>query len=136
MTKSNDIVLPNGNTFLATTASSPGYWAKATDPITAIKAVRRQEGSGWPKGRVPIAVYYGDAETLHVNEMGGLNWNLDKPYIPIGLFTVTKQSIKPLKKSHFEGADTDHDEWIAKELSSVEAQVERRKKQVKEAANT
>ena len=94
----NDHVLPNGNTFLASTASGVGYWAKATDPVTAIKEVRRQEGSHWPKGKVPIAVYYGDAETLHVSDFGGVSWNTDKPSIPIGLFAVTERSIKPLQK--------------------------------------
>ena len=122
----NDHVLPNGNTFLATTASGQGYWAKATDPVTAIKEVRRQEGSHWPKGKVPIAVYYGDAETLHVSDFGGLSWNTDKPYIPIGLFAVTERSIKPLQKADFEEGGS-HEEWMAEELSNVERQVTKRK---------
>ena len=126
MATRKDHVLPNGNTFLATTASGQGYWAKATDPVTAIKEVRRQEGSHWPKGKVPIAVYYGDAETLHVSDFGGLSWNTDKPYIPIGLFTVTERSIKPLKKSDFEEGGS-HEEWMAEELSNVERQVTKRK---------
>ena len=122
----NDHVLPNGNTFLATTASGQGYWAKATDPVTAIKEVRRQEGSHWPKGKVPIAVYYGDAETLHVSDFGGLSWNTDKPYIPIGLFAVTERSIKPLQKADIEEGGS-HAEWMAEELSNVERQVTKRK---------
>ena len=122
----NDHVLPNGNTFLATTASGQGYWAKATDPVTAIKEVRRQEGSHWPKGKVPIAVYYGDAETLHVSDFGGLSWNTDKPYIPIGLFAVTERSIKPLQKADFEEGGS-HEKWMAEELSNVERQVTKRK---------
>jgi len=123
--KDHDHVLPNGNTFLAMTASSPGYWAKATDPITAIKEVRRQEGSHWPKGRVPITVFYGDAETLNANDYGGVRWNTDKPYIPIGLFTVTKRSIHPLKKADFEEGGS-HLKWMAQEFSSVERQVDER----------
>ena len=122
----NDHVLPNGNTFLASTASGVGYWAKATDPVTAIKEVRRQEGSHWPKGKVPIAVYYGDSETLHVSDFGGLSWNTDKPYIPIGLFAVTERSIKPLQKADFEEGGS-HEEWMAEELSNVERQVTKRK---------
>ena len=122
----NDHVLPNGNTFLASTASGVGYWAKATDPVTAIKEVRRQEGSHWPKGKVPIAVYYGDAETLHVSDFGGLSWNTDKPYIPIGLFTVTERSIRPLRKTDFKKGGS-HEEWMAEELSHVERQVKKRK---------
>ena len=122
----NDHVLPNGPTFLASTASGVGYWAKATDPVTAIKEVRRQEGSHWPKGKVPIAVYYGDAETLHVSDFGGLSWNTDKPYIPIGLFAVTERSIKPLQKADFEEGGS-HEEWMAEELSNVERQVTKRK---------
>ena len=122
----NDHVLPNGNTFLASTASGVGYWAKATAPVTAIKEVRRQEGSHWPKGKVPIAVYYGDAETLHVSDFGGLSWNTDKPYIPIGLFAVTERSIKPLQKADFEEGGS-HEEWMAEELSNVERQVTKRK---------
>ena len=122
----NDHVLPNGNTFLASTASGVGYWAKATDPVTAIKEVRRQEGSHWPKGKVPIAVYYGDAETRQVSDVGGLSWNTDKPYIPIGLFAVTERSIKPLQKADFEEGGS-HEEWMAEELSNVERQVTKRK---------
>ena len=116
----NDHVLPNGNTFLASTASGVGYWAKATDPVTAIKEVRRQEGSHWPKGKVPIAVYYGDAETLHVSDFGGLSWNTDKPYIPIGLFAVTERSIKPLQKADFEEGRS-HEDWMEDECSVLPA---------------
>jgi hypothetical protein len=125
----NDHVLPNGNTFLASTASGQGYWAKATDPITAIKEVRRQEGSHWPKGKVPIAVWYGDAETLNVSrfEFGGVSWDTSKPYIPIGLFTVTERSINPLKKSDFEEGGS-HEKWMAEELSNVQGGVAKRKK--------
>ncbi len=125
----NDHVLPNGNTFLATTASGVGYWAKATDPVTAIKEVRRREGyhdSGWAKGKVPIAVYYGDAETLHANDYGSVRWNTDKPYIPIGLFTVTERSIKPLQKADFEEGGS-HEKWMAQELSNVKDGVAKRK---------
>ena len=125
MATRKDHVLPNGNTFLATTASSPGYWAKATDPITAIKEVRRQEGSHWPKGRVPITVFYGDAESLQINDFGGLSWDTRKPYIPIGLFTVTERSIKPLQKADFEEGGS-HLKWMADEFSSVERQVKER----------
>ncbi len=123
--KDHDHVLPNGNTFLAMTASSPGHWAKATDPITAIKEVRRQEGSHWPKGRVPITVFYGDAESLQINDFGGLSWDTRKPYVPIGLFTVTKRSIKPLQKADFEEGGS-HLKWMADEFSSVERQVKER----------
>ena len=125
MATRKDHVLPNGNTFLATTASSPGHWAKATDPITAIKEVRRQEGSHWPKGRVPITVFYGDAESLQINDFGGLSWDTRKPYIPIGLFTVTERSIKPLQKADFEEGGS-HLKWMADEFSSVERQVKER----------
>ena len=125
MATRKDHVLPNGNTFLATTASSPGYWAKATDPITAIKEVRRQEGSHWPKGKVPITVFYGDAESLQINDFGGLSWDTRKPYIPIGLFTVTERSIKPLQKADFEEGGS-HLKWMADEFSSVERQVKER----------
>ena len=125
MATRKDHVLPNGNTFLATTASSPGYWAKATDPITAIKEVRRQEGAHWPKGRVPITVFYGDAESLQINDFGGLSWDTRKPYIPIGLFTVTERSIKPLQKADFEEGGS-HLKWMADEFSSVERQVKER----------
>ena len=125
----NDHVLPNGNTFLASTASGQGYWAKATDPITAIKEVRRQEGSHWPKGKVPIAVWYGDAETLHVSDSifgGSVSWNTSKPYVPIGLFTATERSIKPLQKADFEEGGC-HEKWMAEELSNVQDGIARRK---------
>ena len=35
MTNTKDWVLPNGGTFLASTAGIHGTWAKATDPVTA-----------------------------------------------------------------------------------------------------
>ena len=34
MTNTKDWVLPNGGTFLASTAGIHGTWAKATDPVT------------------------------------------------------------------------------------------------------
>ena len=39
-----DHVLSNGTTFLAITAGMYGSWAKATDPITAIKNAHRNAG--------------------------------------------------------------------------------------------
>jgi hypothetical protein len=118
--KDHDHVLPNGNTFLASTASLQGHWAKATDPITAIKEVRRREKSNWPKGKVPIAVWYGDAETLHVNDYGGITWAKGKPYVPIGLFTATERSINPLKKADFEEG-RNHEDWMKDECSVLPA---------------
>ena len=37
-------ILPNGYTFLAVSAGNHGAWAKATDPVTAIRNVHRDAG--------------------------------------------------------------------------------------------
>ena len=87
-----DWVLPNGFTFIASTAGSYGSWAKALDPVTAARKAARGE-------KHFVSVWYGPDETTHVSEMGGLSYaaeSADK-MVPVGFFEVGKNSIKPSK---------------------------------------
>lgn len=104
-------VLPSGDTFLAITMQHGGYWAKATDPITAI----RDAYSNASRKETVIACYFGDNKSLSVDDFdGGLLYDLEKPPVPIGLFIVTRTSIKPLQKGHFNAAHESHIEWITR----------------------
>ncbi|MEK9848002.1 MAG: hypothetical protein VW445_09310 [Rhodospirillaceae bacterium] len=90
--QSNDHALPNGFTFLAITGGYYGSWAKAHDPITAIKKAYKAEGG---QGRKLVKVIYGKDEELHCTDMGGFQWEHGNPPTPIGLFTVESRIIKP-----------------------------------------
>tara|TARA_R110002096_G_scaffold80179_3_gene188037 strand:- start:70 stop:450 length:381 start_codon:yes stop_codon:yes gene_type:complete len=117
----NDHVLPNGCTFLASTAGPYGTWAKATDPITAIKNALKHDGSG----KKPIYVVYGKNEDLHVSDYGGYNWQSDNPPTPIGMFTVTKNSIRPVKKGDFNEKHEDCLGWMKENLEEIEKERQR-----------
>ena len=99
-----DWVLPNGFTFIASTAGMYGSWAKATDPVTAARKAARGEKNF-------VSVWYGPDETSHVNDMGGLSYaseSADK-MVPVGFFEVGKNSIKPSKDercTHLEFIET------------------------------
>ena len=112
---SEDHVLPNGCTFLASTAGRYGTWAKATDPITAIRNALKHDGGG----KKPIYVVYGKNEDLHVSDYGGYNWQADNPPTPIGMFTVTKSSIRPVKKGDFNEDHEDCLEWMKSNLADI-----------------
>ena len=49
MTDTKDWVLPNGGTFLASTAGIYGSWAKATDPVTAARDAAKANSSSYPQ---------------------------------------------------------------------------------------
>jgi len=116
MSDTQDHILPNGCTFLASTAGQYGTWAKATDPITAIKNAHDHDGSD----KVPIYVVYGKDEEIYVSDFGGYNWKADNPPTPIGMFTVTKSSIRPVKKGDFNDDHEDCLEWIKSNLKDIE----------------
>jgi len=91
-----DWVLPNGFTYIASTAGWYGSWAKATDPVTAARKASRGEKNF-------VSVWYGPDETTHVNEMGGLSYapeSADK-MVAVGFFEVGKNSIKPSKDDRY-----------------------------------
>jgi hypothetical protein len=117
-----DWVLPNGFTYIASTAGHYGTWAKATDPVTAARNASNYHGSSsYPHF---ISVWYGPSETTHVTEMGGLSYSSEyaDKMVPVGFFEVRKNSIKPSKDkrcTHLEFVeewlgyfDTAHQEWV------------------------
>ena len=120
--KKEEWMLPNGNTFLAITAGHYGAWAKATDPITAIRNVYKTGGSWDKKEKEAITVFYGDGETLNCGDMGGYSWGMGHPPTPIGLFLVSRNSIRPMKKGVFNDEHDDHLEWMEKVGQHIEAQ--------------
>jgi len=99
-----DWVLPNGFTYIASTAGFYGSWAKATDPVTAARNAARGKKNF-------VSVWYGPDETSHVTDMGGLSYaseSADK-MVPVGFFEVGKNSIKPSKDkrcTHLEFIET------------------------------
>lgn len=94
MTDTKDWVLPNGFTYIASTAGWYGSWAKATDPVTAARNAAKDASSSYPQF---VSVWYAPDKTTNVNEMGGLSWmseTADK-IVPIGFFQMSKSSMKP-----------------------------------------
>ena len=95
-----DWVLPNGFTYIASTAGHYGAWAKATDPVTAARNAAKHNGSSYPHF---VSVWYGPDETTHVNELGGLSYapeSADK-MAAVGFFEVGKNGIKPSKDERY-----------------------------------
>ena len=113
-------MLPNGNTFLAITVGHYGAWARATDPVTAIRDVYKRNGSWDKKEKEAISVFYGDGETLSCGDMGGYSWSLSKPPTPIGLFLVGRNSIHPMKKGVFNDEHHDHLGWMEESARRIE----------------
>jgi len=95
-----DWVLPNGFTFIASTAGWHGSWAKATDPLTAARNAVKNNGGNYPDF---VSVWYGPSETTYINELGGLQYRADTAdkMVPIGFFEVKKNSIKPSKDERY-----------------------------------
>ena len=91
-----DWVLPNGFTFIASTAGYYGSWAKALDPLTAVRNAARDNSNSYPQF---VSVWYGPDETSHVTEMGGLSYAMESAdkMVAVGFFEVGKNSIKPSK---------------------------------------
>jgi|TARA_R110000824_G_scaffold7984_1_gene36445 hypothetical protein len=115
MSDTQDHILPNGCTFLASTAGQYGTWAKATDPITAIRNAFKHDGGT----KRPIYVVYGKSDDLNVSDYGGYNWQADNPPTPIGMFTVTKSTIRPVKKGDFNKDHEDCLEWMKSNLKDI-----------------
>ena len=116
-----DWVLPNGFTYIASTAGFYGSWAKATDPLTAARNAAKYNGDLYPHF---VSVWYGPDETSHVTDMGGLSYASDSAdkMVPVGFFKVGKNSIKPSKDkrcTHLEFVeewlryfDRSHQQWV------------------------
>jgi len=112
----NKHTLPNGFTFLAVTSSDRGVWAKATDPVTAAQNAHRDAGGK----KNAIYVVYGKNDELTVSDFGGYNWRLDNPPTPIGIFTVTNRSIKPVVEGDFSEKHGDCLHWMTEQIEDIE----------------
>lgn len=115
-----DHVLPNGYTFLAITTGPYGSWSKATDPITAIKNAANNLGSF---DKVAVHCWFGPSDKMRCSKFGGLDWEEVAP-TPIGLFLVTKSSIKPLPKGTFNKEHKDHEEFMVESMADIQETVE------------
>ena len=96
-----DHTLKNGRTFFAITGGSYGGWAKARDPITAIKDAVSNSGFQAPKNGVAVMVMYGPSETLKCKG----------------------RTIKPMKKGDMNADHPDHEEWMDQTASDIEEDV-------------
>ena len=116
-----DHVLANGHTFLAVTTGYYGSWIKATDPLTAIRRAAAADGCS---SRRPIVVrcVYGKNDSLYVDDFGSISYSLESTVVPIGLFVVKPNSIKPLEKGQLNDKHESHDEWINKFNVELDAQ--------------
>ena len=113
MSQDREHVLPNGYTFLASTAGMYGYWAKATDPITAIRECYKYDGR---TDAAAIYVLYGKNTEISVSDFGGFNYHTDNPPTPLGIFYVTNRSIRPVKKGDFDENHADCLEWQKEQI--------------------
>ena len=115
-------ILPNGYTFLAVSAGNHGAWAKATDPVTAIRNVHRDAGGKLINRPAKNAIYdiYGKSDELCVQDDGWYTWQRSNPPVPIGIFTVTSRSIKPIAKGDFNEDHLDCLGWMTEQLEDIE----------------
>ena len=88
----HDHVLSNGYTYLAVTAGQYGSWAKATDPMTAIRNAADENGYG-EANKVTVMCMYGKSDSLRCGSFGGFYWDEGANPTPIGMFTVTPKAI-------------------------------------------
>ena len=114
MSESIPFVQPNGHYFLAVNLSCVGAtWAKAQDPVTAIKdAARGRKDQA-------VACVYGDS--VQSTAMGGFQWDCDNPPIPVGLFLVSPRKIEPMKAKSKEYPSNSQscEDWIASFLIDI-----------------
>ena len=116
-----DQVLSNGHTFLAVTTGYYGSWSKATDPITAIRNAAATDGCSSSRP-VVVRCVYAKNKGLYVDDCGSIGYSLEGTVVPIGLFLVKPNSIKPLKKGQLNDKHESHDEWINKFNVELNAQ--------------
>lgn len=119
MSEKLDHALSNGYTFLAVTGGYYGSWAKATDPLTAIRNAANELGYGDKKKAVVMCVY-GKNGSVYCGSGGGIAWEDDQAPTPIGLFTVTPTSIKPTKRGDLNPEHESCEEWIEQVLKDIE----------------
>ena len=84
------------------------------------KILHKHDGSD----KVPIYVVYGKDEEIYVSDFGGYNWKTENPPTPIGIFTVTSRTIRPVKKNDFNKDHADCLEWMLENISNIEKSIE------------
>jgi len=114
----HDHVLSNGYTYLAVTAGHYGSWAKATDPMTAIRNAADEAGVG-ELGKILVMCVYAKNGSVRCGSMGGIYWDEGAEPVPVGLFTVTPRSITATKKGDVRGVHEDCAEWIETVLRDI-----------------
>jgi hypothetical protein len=123
----DNYTLKNGYTFLALSGGNYGGWAKATNPITAIKDAVKEYGANTlrNKGGIAVMVMYGPSETLKCGPLGGFTYEAtpkERP-TPIGLFFCKGRTIKPMKKGDMNPDHPDHEEWMVQTSNDIEEDV-------------
>ena len=118
MKSKKDHVLSNGYTFLAVTTGHYGAWAKATDPLTAIRNAADNNGYG-SEGKVAVQCWFGLNDKMQCGSMGGIQYQHIAP-TPIGMFLVSKSSIKPMPKGAFNEKHQDHNEWMLDVMTDIQ----------------
>jgi len=115
---SESFTLDNGYTFHAVVQDLGATWARATDPITAIRNAARAHTSNFGIG-LPVVCMYGKADELQSDEWGSFRWKIENEPVPIGLFNVTKTQIKPMPKGLHNDRHASCEEWITDTLGSI-----------------
>jgi hypothetical protein len=108
--------LSNGYTFLAVTSGIYGSWAKATDPLTAVRNAAKAAGSSKP---VAVRCYFGANESTWVDDFGSVHFSKDSGITPIGFFVVKNSSVKPLAKGEFNENHDSHEEWMERSFKEL-----------------
>ena len=123
--KDDDRTLPNGHTFLAITLGGGAHfaWAKATDPITAVRNAYKHHMQSVSSSESKLAVHciYGVDDEIYALDVGGYEYKSSNPPTPIGLFAVTKNSIRAVKKGEFNDEHDDCFEWMTKRILKLSA---------------
>jgi hypothetical protein len=106
MSESTPFKQPNGHYFLAVNLSG-WRWSKAQDPITAIK-----DAAGDQPNQAVACVY---GKGVQCTGLGGFEWDMDTPPVPVGLFIASARGIRPIKaneKAYPKNSQSCED-WIA-----------------------
>jgi len=132
----DNYVLPNGQTFLASTCGYQGSWAKAQDPMTAVEKAANDVSSDG--GKVPVKVFLITEGKSWIGELGGINWENGYTPIPIGLWKVetgeyhggvindewvdylpAKVTLMQDNDTDFNGKNDGHEKWMERWLTQL-----------------
>lgn len=122
MSETKDWVLPNGGTFLASTAGIHGTWAKATDPVTAARSAAKACSWSYPQF---VQVWYCPTDRTQVAGMGNLTWHSEDAdrIIPVGFFKLTRSTMTASKDKRLTHEEFQKD-WCHRLKMSHEAHME------------